>query len=115
MNLSRKTESKPFEDEELQYKKFHIPAAERKLYQINVNATIPHGKYKNSTVGYVIDNDDWYTAFMHKEDLFFNWGLMQLKNEKPKSKNNGFLAESFGEYWLSIYVIEEKTNSSIYL
>lgn len=98
-------------------KSFNKPAVkvDWKTLKLNYDALIPHGKHRNRTLGWVIQNDENYVSWLYKEQLFGDWGLVERKVEPIKSNSLYFLCESRNEKWVGLLECSVEGISSPYL
>lgn len=90
-----------------------------RVYELDPDAVIGHGKYVGKTLGYVMRNDDNYINWMDNNNLFTSWGLIR-KKAQPKKKvdyvydqENWLITES--DTWIGLREVNDQYRQSIYL
>lgn len=108
-----KIKSNDFPEKQVQNKRNE--PLDRSKYRINFESFIPYGKYKNRTLQWIHDNDDWYYNWIASENLFISWGLVsELHPNKNKKESTFFVTES-NERWFGLREVVESCEPSMYL
>ena len=97
MKLTRKTDIKPPEKK--------AEPIDWKIYEVDDTALIPYGKWAQSTLQEVKEQDSNYYKWILTNDMIESWGLYKIKGHtKKKSKQPQWspFTSSTGEVWLGL-------------
>lgn len=89
--------------EKPKYQPPQISQAQRELHEENLQAIVPHGKWKDKLLGELKEQDNRYYKWLVEEDLIYGWGMIKLRADAMivNIRTNYFTASN-GERWISL-------------